>query len=405
MNPSSAGWINKHLQFLRQNPATLYLSESEFYSKLLNTGFIYGVSVTTLTYENEELLKWTELERAKINLLDALLYTFAQNGGSPEDFIKTVVEFYFELSEKEFHFLTLSIRRKPTASTLEKIIQERTRTNEHLIEKNFSHLITNALLFLDILSFDRYLKNRESPREYAAFLEALIMNTVWLALTKKEDKGNYDKLLLKLFQKSLRYTRKLLQEVQTLEDLPFDRLNKLTEKRYLLDLAALTIWEDQKVDSQEYEFLRDLDLKLGLSELAVTNTTGFVNEFMVKNKNRISYLDYSNPVKHFYNHTSRTVRLLILRNKNRLLKELSQSKELVILLRQSTIRELDKQERKQVKMQLLDICKSIPSLAIFMLPGGGILLPLLIKFIPEMLPSAFNENRLNPDQLPEKNRN
>jgi hypothetical protein len=31
-------------------------------------------------------------------------------------------------------------------------------------------------------------------------------------------------------------------------------------------------------------------------------------------------------------------------------------------------------------------------LTIFLLPGGALLLPILIKFIPRMLPSAFNEN-------------
>ena len=73
-------------------------------------------------------------------------------------------------------------------------------------------------------------------------------------------------------------------------------------------------------------------------------------------------------------------------------KELAESKELMSLLAQSTLRDLNKDEKKKVKKQLLDICKSIPSLTIFLLPGGGLLLPLLIKFIPQLLPSAFNEN-------------
>jgi hypothetical protein len=75
-----------------------------------------------------------------------------------------------------------------------------------------------------------------------------------------------------------------------------------------------------------------------------------------------------------------------------LTKELIESKELMYLLAQSTRRDLEKDEKKKVKKQLLDICKSIPSLTIFLLPGGGLLLPLLIKFIPQLLPSSFNEN-------------
>ena len=64
----------------------------------------------------------------------------------------------------------------------------------------------------------------------------------------------------------------------------------------------------------------------------------------------------------------------------------------MVLLAYSTRRDLDEIEKKKVKKQLLEICKTIPSLAIFLLPGGSLLLPILIKFIPTLLPSSFNEN-------------
>ena len=97
-------------------------------------------------------------------------------------------------------------------------------------------------------------------------------------------------------------------------------------------------------------------------------------------------------MKHFYDHTTQGVVTLITRNKKRLVKEIIQSKELMILLAHSTRRDLSEKEKKKVKKQLLDICKTIPSLTIFLLPGGSLLLPILIKFIPTLLPSAFNEN-------------
>ena len=62
------------------------------------------------------------------------------------------------------------------------------------------------------------------------------------------------------------------------------------------------------------------------------------------------------------------------------------------LLSQSTKRDLNPEEKKKVRNQLLDICKTIPSLTIFLVPGGSLLLPILVKFIPQLLPSAFNEN-------------
>ena len=88
------------------------------------------------------------------------------------------------------------------------------------------------------------------------------------------------------------------------------------------------------------------------------------------------------------------VKKLITRNSKRLYQELKNNKELMVLLSQSTSRDLTNKEQKKVQEQLLNIFKSIPSLAIFMLPGGALLLPLVVKFIPKLLPSAFDENRI-----------
>ena len=84
-------------------------------------------------------------------------------------------------------------------------------------------------------------------------------------------------------------------------------------------------------------------------------------------------------------------------NKLRLAKEIQESKELLSLLTKSTHKKLTPEEKIKVKNQLLDICKSIPALAVFMLPGGALLLPLLIKLIPDILPSSFREDSIDID--------
>jgi hypothetical protein len=83
------------------------------------------------------------------------------------------------------------------------------------------------------------------------------------------------------------------------------------------------------------------------------------------------------------------------RNKDKLAVELKQSKELVFLIKKSASEELSKEEKEIVKTQFLDIVKSMPSLAIFMLPGGAILLPLVLKIIPDLVPSAFRDNEID----------
>jgi hypothetical protein len=120
-----------------------------------------------------------------------------------------------------------------------------------------------------------------------------------------------------------------------------------------------------------------------------------VQLFYTTHKNKMALLNSKNSVQSFYDNTSLMVRKLISRNSKRLFKELKESKELVRLLSQSAHRELNDAEQKQMQDQLLDVLKSIPSLAIFLLPGGAILLPLFVKFIPKLLPSAFDDNRIN----------
>ncbi len=149
-------------------------------------------------------------------------------------------------------------------------------------------------------------------------------------------------------------------------------------------MAGMALWSDGVVENEEAYFLYSLGSMMNVVDDFVTKSIAMTNFFITTHKKKIPYFNYSNPVKHFYDQMTHTVVKLIIRNKNRLVKEIVQSKELMVLLAYSTTRDLDAKEKKKVKKQLLDICKTIPSLTIFLLPGGSLLLPILIKFIPTM---------------------
>ena len=69
-----------------------------------------------------------------------------------------------------------------------------------------------------------------------------------------------------------------------------------------------------------------------------------------------------------------------------------ETKELSELLFKATTTPLTMEEKQKVQHQLMDIAKTIPALAIFALPGGGILLPHTNKLLPfNILPSSFQE--------------
>jgi hypothetical protein len=399
INPSASGWIDKF--FIKQKLSEQIVSDTEesFYQKLRNTGFIYGHIISFDTSFPIESKGWFKEEISKIALLNALYSIFCLTTKEKDStkFIEQANVFYNQMHPQGFSLLKKILPKNTAALTLEKIIDERVQTNESIINKNFSHLVTNALLFIDVLAFRQYLIHGAIPEKYLKKIEETIVNIVTLALKIKTNKTQYDDLLIKLFEASIRYSKFSKNTDLTIEALQLEYFTNELEKKYLVDIAGMALWSDGVIENNEAYFLYTLARTFSISDEFVEQSIISTDGFIAKHKKEIPYFNYSNPVKHFYDQTTKSVITLISRNKTRLIKEIVQSKELMLLLAHSTHRDLDEKEKKKVKKQLLDICKTIPSLTIFLFPGGSLLLPILIKFIPTLLPSAFNENLDNDD--------
>lgn len=394
INPSTYGWIEKFFIEQKTNEQPLSLSEEAFYTQTRATGFIFGHIISFDTKIPIPITQRLPEEISKIGMLNTLykMYCITKNDTDENRFISEAVAFYNLLTPKGFNPLLKMLPSSSDSSKLEKIIHDRVQTNEDLFSKSFSHVITNALLFVDVLAFKKYLEKGSLPEKYFNKIEDIVISTVSLSLKAKTGISFHDDLLQKLFESSARYNKFADKGINTIEDLDLSYLSNDLEKFYVIDLAGISLWSDEKVENEERYFLFKLGEKLNVSETFIIKSIDFINVFIVKYKKEIPYFNNSNPVKNFYDQTTDNVVVLINRNKNRFIKELSQSKELMQLLAKSTRKELDKEEKKKVKTQLLDICKTVPSLTIFLLPGGSLLLPILIKFIPQLLPSSFNEN-------------
>jgi hypothetical protein len=394
INPSVPGWIDKFFSEQQISKMELVTENDTFYTDLRKSGFIYGHIISLDTKLVIPITGWFKEEVSKVALLNSLLgvYSVTKEQLNWEEFITETVSFYNEMHPEEFNLFKKLLPKNTPSLTLEKFIDERVQTNENIISKNFSHLVTNALLFIDVLAFRQYLIHGTIPEKYLKKIEETIVNIVTLALKVKTNKSQYDDLLIKLFEASIRYSKFSKNSNLSIETLELDFFTNELEKNYLIDIAGMALWNDGILEPNESYFLFQLAEALAVSDEFVKQSIHDTNLFISKHKKEIPYFNYSNPVKHFYDQTTQSVVTLIARTKTRLVKEIVQSKELMILLAHSTSRDLDEKEKKKIKKQLLDICKTIPSLTIFLLPGGSLLLPILIKFIPTLLPSAFNEN-------------
>ncbi|WP_396199073.1 LETM1-related biofilm-associated protein [Flavobacterium sp.] len=391
INPSINGWIEKFIQQQAADVVTFDTDES-FFRASQKSGLIYGYVVNYHLKTDIDDTKWDAEEKMKVGFLATLLALFkSQKLNSNASFLNELLSFYDLISRGKFSFLNMVLPQSNSYQKLESIINERLQTNDNIVTKNFTHMVTNSMLYIDVLAFEYYLKNNSISVEFFKNLERKCLALIMFSLNVKKHKSEYDIMLLKMFENSLRYSKVSKINNHEIIDIVFEGNRSELESLYLYEIAHMTLLSDGIVYENEQFFLSEFALKLGLNK--INQNTGYeLVEFINKNKNNLPFYNLNHPVKQFYTNTQDNIAKLVSRNKTRLLKELSESKELVKLLGKSTQNELSFEEKKKVKKQLLDICKSIPSLTIFLLPGGGLLLPILIKFIPQLLPSAFNEN-------------
>lgn len=387
MNPSAKGWIKK---LLKTVPKTFgdKVSPDVFYHELKRTGFIYGsnLSIYNNLFNDAD---FTEIECCKINLLLAFKYIH-QREDCNTTFIASLVDFYNKVVDHKHWLLTDLFKSKDRYATAEALIDKRVLVDDNPITKPFNAFLVNALLFTDVLAYQRFLSNSSQPNTYVSRFEGIIESMLHAILANKKDKNNYHKDISRLFEASLRTSKR-----PQLQLLDFNTIvNSPLEKQYVVDLSCMVSWTDQYIDSEEFSYLKKLQSELNISTEVIINSVEDLNQFYENNKEKIKLLTSNNGAKTFYDTNSKLVSRLIKRNKKRLLKELTESKEALYLLGQSTHRALTEEEQKKIQNQLLDIFKSIPSLAIFMLPGGMLLLPLFVRFIPKLLPSAFDDNRV-----------
>src|SRR5690606_14361942 len=335
MNPSAQGWIDKFAYVVKDKDFP-YPSEHVLYRELRGFGFIYGANIdvaASLEIENE----LTEDEMAKDNLLTTLYSTYQLHSTNEQPmnfdvFLEQALEFYSLLEVEKSSFLaTLFQDNKPSAK-LEKIIHQRVHVMENLLTKNFSKLLTNSLLFVDVLMFVYYLEGGSDIQLQAKKLERILISLASYAIDAKQVKTENDNELLNLFSASFLYHDMADHPIVNTYKDDLKGSYSSSERQYFIDIVSLAAWEDHEIEYTESDFIKEIALALELDQDVVKDAINHVAVFFEKHKDSVSLFKTANPILQFFENSHQLVRRLIKRNSKRLLRELSESKELIYLL-------------------------------------------------------------------------
>ena len=191
---------------------------------------------------------------------------------------------------KNIGFYKKSFIEEIFGEDIELIIHKRIQIDNNVITKNFNNSLTNALLFMDVLAFDVFLKMPKHTLVYLKEIEYSIRAVVSEALNSKSKKNKYDKSLIRLLESSLR--------VSNTKNIAFDTLKVSTyselERLYFLDLACMATWSDQKIDKGEQLYFNKLKEKFDFSNLQIDDAILSVQNFYIKYKDDVELLSTKN---------------------------------------------------------------------------------------------------------------
>jgi hypothetical protein len=403
--PGSSGWIEKYCDLIEKKEIALFdrLTESEdLISLSRNTGLLFGIPLSQLFYPDPKTQNWTYHDRLKSLFFETLLWVHLKHNGNKfykDQFIEDLANYYSTVKPKNsFDFLSF-FKKESVIHSIELAIDERLELNKRLIETRvWLSTLTNSFVFLDVILFQEFLQTT-AVRPFQVLTEKSMNCFIGAAHSDQELTESEEKLFA-YFLASARLNENeddqlesLFKNPNFLPDLQLAVNESIEFKYYILYFCAFIISCNREIHDEEREFLIQLAKELAISEDEVDLALTFNTAFILDHTREIPYLGSSSADILFSNLSKRWGKIL-LRNKDKLVLEIQQSKELMILLGKSTQRDLTKEEKEQVKMQLMDIMKSMPSLAIFLIPGGSLLLPIFLKIIPSLMPSAFRDNEV-----------
>jgi len=424
MNLNENGWLKGYLTFRQNNLSgeTKEFSNNQLpdrvdqrmYRTAQPTGIMYGHPIVP-QFISSEFSKLSVTERMKVVFVE----NFIQSDQLDKDLLqkKYAKDFSYELATNLINYYlqvfpevqsnthTLSGKLRAKEEIAEQILNKRLLTKRSFFENFWSSYFHNSLLFIDVFYFRSWsekkdgLKTIEDLRKGKDGLRLILLKTIAAAayadkIIEKEEKKLFQMFLksAKLDAKSEKEAKKFIDSEITLADIDFPKLDSWLLKKYILELAILTVWSDKIVNKQEHEFIQELGKLLGFSEEEINDSFTAIESFVLSNWDDIKFFLKNKDIQVVSKLFVKQITRIAKKNKNRITTEIKESKELMELLSVSTKRSLNAEEKEKVRAQLIDLLKILPTFVIIALPGTFLTLPILLKVLPKSaFPSAFQD--------------
>jgi len=178
-------------------------------------------------------------------------------------------------------------------------------------------------------------------------------------------------------------------------------VRSLPLRRFILQQTLLASLVEGRRSPAELAFLRALARALRISPEGLREIEGEVAEFYAENRSVLDVFAVSDNAASLGDEWVSNMLRSLDENAKALLLEARMMGELGVFLGKLAIgQRLAPDEKRRMRLELIDLAKAIPALAIFAAPGGLLLLAALAKVLPfNILPSAFQGGR-RPAALP-----
>jgi LETM1-like protein len=187
-------------------------------------------------------------------------------------------------------------------------------------------------------------------------------------------------------------TQRLLEQAKNPGDL--SRLVTLTPagaQQRIVRAVALAAWLDGRQSPEERAFLRSMAEALGVTQSTRKRAEKRTRAFIETHKDAYNPLTLAAGFAAGGPPISVRLARALSENIEAVWNEIRETGDLAVLLaKRASGQRLGADEQRRMREQLVDVAKTVPGLAMFTLPGGFVLLPILLKLIPfDMRPSSW----------------